>query len=315
MKLAPQYEFSPEQDRALRKARILEYLTFAYLFVSIALLYTVMGSSQAMKAELVEACLALIPPFCFLLGARICWRAPTERYPYGFHRAVSILFLYASLALLGMGAYVVVDAVIPLIKQEHPTIGMKEFFGRDMWLGWWMILVLLWTTFVPIALGLAKIKHARKLNDKILITDGKMNKADWMSSAAAIAGVLGVGTGLWWADAVAAAFIGLDIFKDGWRQTTDAVTGLLNRSPTSLDNKYLDLPEKVRQTLLQYDWVDEANVRLYEHGHLIFGDGFIEAKNAGALRPDDLRQAMKDVRSLDWRLQEFSVTVTPRYEE
>lgn len=312
MKLAPQYEFSAEQTKALKKARILEYTTIAYLISVIFLMYIVMGSSQAMKTAWIEDCLSLIPPICFLAGSRICWRPPTEHYPYGFHRVVSILFLCASLALLVMGSYLLVDALIKLVKQEHPTIGMKEFFGIDMWLGWWMILVLLWGTFPPVLLGRAKVKHARTLNDKILITDGKMNKADWMTAVAAIAGVLGIGMGWWWADAVAAAFISFDILKDGWKQTKDAVTGLINRSPKSVDGEYLNLPEKVENKLMEYDWVKKAKVRLYEHGHLFFGEGMIETENNQMISPESIFEARQEIRDYDWRLQDFNLTVVPQ---
>lgn len=311
MKPAPQYEFNDEQKHALRRARMLEYVTLAYLISVIILMYMVMGSSQAMKTAWIEDILSLIPPLCFLVGTHICWRKATQHFPYGFHRVISILFLCAALALLLMGAYLLIDAGIKLWKQEHPTIGMKEFLGVDLWLGWWMIPVLLWGTFPPIFLGLAKIPHAKTLNDKILITDGKMNKADWMTAVAAILGVLGIGVGWWWADAVAAGFISLDILKDGWRQTKDAVTGLINRAPTSLENEYLKLPERVEATLLEFPWIKKAEVRLYEHGHLIYGEGFIATKDHQHLAPDTLRMAMEKVRHLDWRLQGFTLTVAP----
>lgn len=62
MKLAPQYEFSPEQDKALHKARILEYASLAYLASVIVLMYIVMGSSQAMKTAWLEDCPAMRSP-------------------------------------------------------------------------------------------------------------------------------------------------------------------------------------------------------------------------------------------------------------
>ncbi|WP_373085492.1 cation transporter [Sneathiella sp.] len=314
MNLAPHYEFSNMQIKALRKARILEYVSIVYLISVIVLMYIVMGSSQAMKTAWIEDCLGLIPPICFLIGNHICWRKPTEHYPYGFHRVISILFLCAALALLLMGSYLLIDALIKLVEQEHATIGMKEFFGQDIWLGWWMILALLWGTFPPILLGRAKVKYAKTLNDKILITDGEMNKADWMTAVAAIAGILGIGMGFWWADAAAAAFISFDILKDGWRQTKDAVTGLINRSPTSLENEYLDLPDKVEKKLLSYEWVEDAQARLCEHGHLIFGEGFIKTKDRNPISPSDLLIAMKEVRDLYWRLHGFALTVTANEE-
>ncbi|QJR80169.1 cation transporter [Alteromonas pelagimontana] len=311
MKLVPQYEFTEEQTRALHKARVLEYISIAYLISVIILMYIVMGSSQAMKTAWIEDCLSLIPPICFLIGTHVCWRKPTVHYPYGFHRIISILFLCAALALLLMGSFLLIDALIKLSTQEHPTIGMKEFFAKDIWLGWWMILVLLWGIFPPVILGLAKTKQARMLNDKVLYTDGKMNKADWLTAVAAIGGVLGIGMGWWWADAVAAAFISFDILKDGWSQTKDAVTGLINRVPTSLDNNYLDLVDKAEKMLTEFSWIKQVQVRLFEHGHLIYGEGFVNTYDNASICPEDLRDAMKKVRELDWRLQDFALTVEP----
>lgn len=315
MKLPHESEYDTEQCKALRKARILEYLSLAYLISIIIMMYFVMGSSQAMKAAWIEDCLALIPPICFLFGSYICRRRPTKYYPYGFHRATSILFLCASMALLFMGTYLLINSAMKLISRAHPTIGMQEFFGHDMWLGWWMVPVLMWGTFIPICLGRAKIKYAKILNDKILITDGKMNKADWMTSLAAFVGIMGVGIGLWWVDAVAAAFIAVDILKDGFRQSKDAVTGLINRSPTSLDNGYIDLPDKVKNVLLDYEWIDDAAVRLYEHGHVIYGEGFVASKNNNPVPPEFLAKATEKICRLDWRLQSFSITLMPYQDE
>lgn len=42
--------------------------------------------------------------------------------------------------------------------------------------------------------------------------DGKMSKAGWMTG---LAGIAGVGAGLWWADALAGALIALDVTKMG----------------------------------------------------------------------------------------------------
>jgi|TARA_A100001391_G_C5052104_1_gene273749 divalent metal cation (Fe/Co/Zn/Cd) transporter len=311
--ISPDYEFTSDQKAALKKARVLCYLSIAYLTIDIFLMYLVMGSSQAMQTAWVEDFLSLIPPVSFILGSYLCWRRPTKHYPYGFHRVISVLFLCAALALLLMGSYLFVDALIGLGLRERPTIGMKAFFGIDLWLGWWMILVLLLGTLPPFLLGRAKLSPAIKLNDKILYTDGKMNKADWLTAIAAIAGVAGIGMGWWWADSAAAMIISFDILKDGWRQSKNAVTGLLNRAPTSVDNKFLDLPEKIEDQLRVYHWVSKSKVRLYEQGHLFFGEAFICPKD-NSLNVGSLRNAMQDISKLDWRLQSISLTVDPDYE-
>ena len=311
MKQIRRYEFSEEQNRALKKARCLEWISVGYIISVIYLMYMVMGSSQAMKSAWLEDCLSLIPPLSFLIASHICWRPATKHYPYGFHRVVSVLYLCAAVALLGMGAYLITDAVLKLFEQQHPGIGMKSFFGHDMWLGWWMIIVLLWGTFPPVILGYAKVKYAKSLNDKILITDGRMNKADWMTAVVAITGVLGIGLGWWWADAVAAAFISIDILKDGLAQTRDAVTGLMNRAPTTLDGGYLDLPDRVREYLEKQPDVASASVRMYEHGHLFLGEGFLMTRNNKGMSPEKIGRLTSEVESMDWRLQGFALTLCP----
>ncbi len=309
MSIVPHHEYNTEQETHLKKALHLEYISIAYISSVIILMYLVMGSSQAMKTAWIEDCLSLIPPVGFLIGAYFCNRPATRHYPFGFHRVVSVLFLCAALALLIMGGYLLVDSAMKLFEQHHPTIGMKSFFGVDMWLGWWMIPVLLWGTFPPLILGHYKMKHAKPLNDKILYTDAKMNKADWMTAAAAIGGVLGIGMGLWWADTAAAILISFDILKDGWTQTKDAVLGLMNRAPTEVDNGYANLQAAAEKTLCEFDFIQSAEVKLYEGGHLIFGQGYITAYRGKALDPSELKAATKAVRNLDWRLKEFALSL------
>lgn len=308
MRPALQHEYSPEQERQLKQAVNLEWLTIAYLATVIVLMYLVLGSSQAMKSAWVEDMLSLLPPIMFLLANRYRNRAPDEHHPYGFHRAASIGFLVAAVALLVVGGWLMVDSALKLARMEHPTIGMREYFGVDAWLGWWMIAVLIWGTVPPLLLGRAKLKIAKPLYDKVLYTDAKMNKADWMTAVAAIGGVLGIGFGLWWADAVAALFIAGDIVHDGVRQTRDAVTGLMDRAPKTLEGEYDPVVEQVVATLEGIDWITHADVRLREEGHLIIGEGYYATREDEPVDPGRIREAVDKVKSLDWRLQDFALT-------
>lgn len=311
MQLAPEHEYSSEQRQAKSKALQLEWITLAYLSSVVVLMYLVMGASQAMKSAWVEDILSMVPPIMFLLSHQFINKKPTQDFPYGFHRVSSIAFLLSALALLTVGGYLLIDGMIKLVHQKHPTIGMKEYFGVDMWLGWWMILVLIWGTIPPVLLGYIKLKLAKTLYDKNLYTDAKMNKADWMTGVAAIAGIVGIGFGLWWADALAALFISFDILKDGFQQTKDAVTGLINRTPRELDGNNSDIPHKIRNELAQCGWIEEADVRLHEEGHLIFGEGFFIPTTDAALNPDEMRETIQKVHSLDWRIHGFALTVMP----
>jgi divalent metal cation (Fe/Co/Zn/Cd) transporter len=115
-------ELTPELRQTLRKARRLEWLTIAYLVSAVVLLALVLGSSQAMKAAWAEDLLSLIPPIAFLIAMRFNSRPPTGRFPYGFHRLVSIAHLCSALALFVMSAYLLVESLVKLVTAEYPTI-------------------------------------------------------------------------------------------------------------------------------------------------------------------------------------------------
>lgn len=102
------------------------------------------------------------------------------------------------------------------IRQEHPSIGHFQLFDWQypIWAGWVMIAALLYSIIPPVILGRMKLPLARALHESTLYADASMNKADWITSAAAIVGVLGIGLGLWWADAVAAAVI--SVGRSSW---------------------------------------------------------------------------------------------------
>ena len=181
-----------EISRAVKKAVRLEWATLGVLSVTVVLVFLVMGNSQAMKTAWIEDMLSMVPPIAFLIGVRVTRKPANAKHPFGYHRAIGIAHLVAGTALFVMGGYLIVDALIKLITVEHPTIGGINLFGHTIWLGWLMILVLLVTGIPPVILGRMKLKLAEPLHNKVLYADADMNKADWMTSFAAIVGIAGI---------------------------------------------------------------------------------------------------------------------------
>lgn len=301
------FELPPPRQQDMRKAKRLEWTTLAYLCSVIVLMYLVMGSSQAMKTAWIEDLLSLVPPTGFLIAARVRYMPPNKHYPYGYHRAINIAYFMSALALLSMGIVLLVDGTIILVKAEHPTIGAVDFFGQTIWLGWLMLAVLVWATIPAFLLGRAKLGIAKRLHDKPLYADAEMNKADWMTGAAAGAGVLGIAWGWWWADGAAAILISLDVMWDGAKNLRAVVGDLMDRAPKTVDqSRYLDLPEKMTGRIHRFDWVRDASVRLREQGHVLCGDVFVVATD----EHDPLHrreEVIRAVRELDWRLHEVTV--------
>jgi cation diffusion facilitator family transporter len=301
-------ELPPELRQTLSKARRLEWLTIAYLVSAVVLLALVLGSSQAMKTAWTEDLLSLIPPIAFLLAMRFNTRAPTKRFPYGFHRLVSIAHLVSALALFVMGAYLLVESIIKLLTAEYPTINSVEIFGQTVWLGWLMLPALAWSGLPAVFLGRAKLPLAEELHNKVLYADAKMNKADWLTASAAMVGVVGIGFGLWWLDAVAAALISLDITHDGFSNLRRAVVDLMDQAPTTVDRDDADpLRGKLHTMLRDLNWVEEVDLRLREEGQVYFGEAFVVPSDETNIT-EKIEAALRQARDLDWRIHDLALT-------
>ena len=225
---------------AMRKAKRLAWISLAFQISIVGVVALVMGGSQALKTAWVEDMLSLLPPAAFLIAMKIERKPATPRFPFGFQRVNSLAFLIAATALTAMGALMVYESVMTLAKGEHPTIGSVRWFGQEVWLGWPMMAALVYSVIPPVILGRMKQPLARKIADKVLHTDALMNKADWQTGLAAVLGIVGVGAGLWWADAAAAGFIALSILRDGINAMRVAVVELTDGAPRKLESAEVD---------------------------------------------------------------------------
>ena len=262
----------PQQiQRDLRHAARLEWWTLGWMTSVIVVMWLVMGSSQAMKTALVEDVLSLIPAISFLITQRLERRSSSARFPFGFARGHSVAALVAAVALLFLGGFLLFEAALALVSREHFTIAPVTWFGVDLWLGWPMIAALVYSAVPPVILGHLKKPIAERLQDEVLDSDAMMQKADWMTALAGIAGVVGVGFGLWWADAAAAGVISFSIVRDGVKSLRVAVAELMDGTPRALGSP--DLAEDARTIAgaLQRRW-PESSVRLRTAGRYMHAE-------------------------------------------
>ena len=301
-------ELPEEQKEALRKAVKFEWITIGFLAASTALVFAVLGNSQAMKAAWVEDVLSFLPPISFLVAAQVIRKKPNEEHPYGFHRAVGIAHVVAAVALTVMGAYLIVDSGMGLLSAEHPTIGGFDFFGQTIWLGWMMIGAMILTAVPPVFLGRVKMKLAEKLHDKVLYADADMNKADWMTAAAAAVGVAGIGFGLWWADYAAALVISFSILHDGVRNTRAAISALMDkRARTYDDAEPHPLGHRLDEYLRGLDWTETAESRIRDEGHVFHVESFVVPARGRMPSLEQLEAAREACIGLDWKVQDMVI--------
>jgi cation diffusion facilitator family transporter len=304
------YKLPPDKDRALDRAVRLEWISVAFLGSIILLMGIVMGSSQTMKAMWLEDTLSLIPSVSFLVGAHFRRKPPDEAFPYGYRRAVLVGFMCGAVALFGFGIYILGDSVFKLVKAEHPSIPSVHIFGTHIWLGWIMMAALTYSVLPPLILGRMKLRLASELHDKTLHVSAAIDKGDWLSGLAGVAGLLGIAFGLWWADGVAAAFISIEIVSDGWENLRNSVAQLMNKRPSDIETQEKDpVLDKLQEALERLEWVEHARVRLREDGDVLTGEAFLVLRDGRNGRDllDSLEQAQEVAHSLDWRLHDINM--------
>lgn len=293
--------FPPEIHEDLKRAIRLEYWNIAWTTSIIVAMGLAMGSSQTMKTAWVEDTLGLIPPIVFLVALRFEAKGPTKLFPFGFHRVHSFAFLIAAVALASVGLSLLWDSVSTLWAREHATVGSIHLFGRDLWAGWVMLAAIAYSIVPPLIIGRKEMPLSIRLQDEVIHTDSKMNKANWMTGAAGLFGVLGLGLGWWWADSVAAAIISFDIILDGWKALRVATAELVDGIPRKLGGTGPD-PEAEKLIRKLKKQFPGGEIRLRETGR------YIHAEICG-VEPDrtqDLEKLWPGAKGRSWRLAQLS---------
>lgn len=306
MKGIKSFELPPELQKELHSAIKIEWITVFYLLSVVVVMYLTMGSSQAMKTAWLEDMLSLIPSIVFLIATKINTKSPDDKFRYGYHRVFTIAFLIGASALLAMGLFMVYDSSMSLFKAEHPTIGNKVFFGKQIWMGWVMIVALLYSAIPAMILGFKKLPKAKKLHNKILYTDAEAQKADYMTAFAAIIGILGVGAGIWWADAAAALFISFSVARDGFKHISTAIEDLMDRYPVTLKKQKKDpLIDEIHKLVLSWDWVEDCKIRFRENGQVLLGEIAVIPKHQ--IDVDQLEKSYKELSDYHWKINDVVI--------
>ncbi|MFW2829766.1 cation transporter [Sphingomonas sp. ID0503] len=291
-----------ELQDAFAKAIRLERWHIFWTITIIIVMGLALGQSETMKTAWVEDSLGLVPPIMFLIAAHMerKWGC-SRRYPFGFDRVNGLGFFVAAVALTAVGALLLYNAVTALASMEHATVGSIVILGHDIWLGWLMLVAQAYSLVPPLIIGRKQLPLAEQLNDKLLHTDALMNKANWMTGAAGLAGVTGLGLGWWWADSVAAAIISIDVIHDGLKALRSSTAELIDGAPRALSSPDLseDAQALGRELAARYPGSD---VRLRETGRLI------RAEIHGAHSPDDfaLAEHWPGDEKRVWRLAQVS---------
>ncbi len=304
-------ELPEKQTELLRKAIRLEWISIVAMAFVITAVGLAAGQSQAMKTAFAEDLLSLLPPIAFLVGMWRVGKGVDLRHPYGHHRAIGAGHLVSAVALLGFGLSLVIDGAMTLAKGERPPIGAFSIAGFTFWSGWLMVGVMAISVVPPMILGRMKLKLSEPLHDKVLAADADMNKADWSTGLATIAGVLGIGMGLWWADSVAAIAVATSILKDGFTNVRAAVADLLDARATPIDTMEAHpVIQQQADVARAADWVDRAAVRVRDMGHVFHSEVFVVPVADHQPHVAEIEELRRRCQEVDWKTEDTVVVVT-----
>ncbi|HEV2867006.1 MAG TPA: cobalt transporter, partial [Allosphingosinicella sp.] len=165
---------------------------------------------------------------------------------------------------------------------------------------WLMIAAQIYSIIPPLVIGRLELPLAKRLHDEVLFTDAKMNKANWQTGTAGLAGVIGLGLGYWWADSAAAAFISVGIIHDGWLALRVATAELIDGSPRQLGSIAADREAGMLYEALKTRYPD-AEIRLRETGRYIHA----EVCGVEPERVQDLASLWPGDEARSWRLAQI----------
>ncbi len=295
------------RNEAIRRAMRLCWWQIGWFVTVVVVMGVVMGQSQTMKTAWIEDLLGFVPPIAFLVTAHMERRPRSARFPFGFARANGLGFFVSAVALTAVGALLLVNAIMTLAMAEHATVGSMRLFGHDVWLGWLMLAAQGYALIPPLVVGIKLLPLARTLNDKLLYTNAMMNKANWLTGAAGIAGVVGLGLGWWWADAVAAGLISIDIINDGWKALRSSAAELIDGAPRALDRPEVSPDARTLHATLDGRFPG-ATILMRETGRLIH----VEIHGVDAPDPVPSREELWPCGADSaWRLAQVTFTDRP----
>ena len=150
------------------------------------------------------------------VGFRTSRKAPTERYPYGFERAEDVAGIGIALVIWASAVFAAVTSVEKLIHH-----------GGTHDPGWGV---------AGAAIGILgnqvvaryKLRVGTRIHSQTMVADARHSWLDALSSAGALAGLLGVIAGARWADPVAGLAVTLFICHVGYEVTGDVVRRLID---------------------------------------------------------------------------------------
>ncbi|XOA42858.1 MAG: cation diffusion facilitator family transporter [Candidatus Nealsonbacteria bacterium] len=230
------------------------------------------------------------------LGFKISQREPTEKFPYGFYKAESIVSLVVS--------FLIIYAGYEIAQESYERI----FTSYDLKFPFIAVAVAILDAIVIYSLGRYELRIGKRINSQSLIADGKESKLHIISSSLVVVGILSSYFGILKVEGIVGILFSLLIFKVGIESGRDSIYALMDVSPSEeIENKVKDVLKSVP------DIKDFSGLKLRKSGPFIFGEVNIKVKKFIEVRRahEIVDRTEKEVKAIVPQIDSFAIHVEP----
>lgn len=178
-----------------------------------------MSSSAAVLSDALESVINIVAAAVMLGSLSYANRPPDREHRYGHGNAQFIAIGFEGAMILFAGVGIIFEAIRRLV---HPV----AIRSLD-----WTIVALFALALLMGALGAYVYRAGRRLENDVLMADGRHLLSDLATTGGALVGLVLVRlTGVQWIDSVTAGALGLVILFVGWRLLRESFFGLMDRA-------------------------------------------------------------------------------------
>lgn len=175
-------------------------------------------NSAALMADGIHSGLDVFSSLFTYFGIKVARKPATKKYPYGLYSAEALGGLMVTLLLFGSGVWIIWEGITQVLEKEIVQFSL------------WGILIIIISIILNEIMARLKFEYGRKEESLALIADAEHSRADVLSSAGVLIGLVAVKYFLW-ADGIIAFLVGLYILKESYgigKETTDNLLGVMD---------------------------------------------------------------------------------------
>ncbi len=176
--------------------------------------------SVALVADAIHSGLDVFSSFVTFLGIKIAKKPVDEKHPYGFYRAETLAGLTVALLLTISAVWIIYEGIGRFLKLEPVTFTL------------WAIGLMVVSTVVNEVMARLKFYYGRKHESLSLVADAEHSRADVISSAGVLIGLVLIRYFIY-ADAVIAILIGFYVIWQSFsigKEITDSLLDVSNKN-------------------------------------------------------------------------------------